>query len=357
MLSKNELLAAPAKPIVQSRNVYFDRIFYDIESLSPEEQRCIFAFSDHEGAIVVVPPRDAGRTIRYYKDTTDMLRAEKGAIGGVAVAGVGSSILGTCALARNVADTYDVDIAGIISGYGAADLITEAMGGWLFYGYTDRFRHTLEIMVENAANFFFEPMMKFAGASLGDFHDVRRSGIPRELDSGTLTDILRAEPENMEILVGHSKGALLIDFVLEEFVQRLAGQRHRYYDNLQVVTVSAVVGLPRHFKRTCQIMGALDWFGKMNSLPDLLDDPDPATQPKFIEDAQHHLNTQREHCLKLVDALGTHVPLQRHARRLSKRARLGQTSTQLPHEAHTNERHGPAVAALDTGAPVHQPNP
>jgi hypothetical protein len=34
-------------------------------------------------------------------------------------------------------DAYDFDVASVISGYGASDLLTEAMGGWFFYGYTD----------------------------------------------------------------------------------------------------------------------------------------------------------------------------------------------------------------------------
>lgn len=165
MFSTNELLAAPAKPLIQSRNIRFDRQFYDTSALSAQEEDDIFGFSDQEGAIVVVPPRAAGRPLRHYDDTTAMLRAEKGTVGGVAIAGVGSSILGTSALSRNVADAYGIDIAGIVAGYGATDLLTEAMGGWFFYGYTDRFRHALEIMVENAAGTFFAPLMRFAGAS------------------------------------------------------------------------------------------------------------------------------------------------------------------------------------------------
>lgn len=309
MLSKNELLAAPAKSLIQSRNIRFDRQFYDTGALSPQEEDQIFGFADQEGAIVVVPPRAAQRPIRHYENTTAMLRAEKGSIGGVAIAGVGSSILGTSALSRNVADAYGFDIAGIIAGYGATDLIAEAMGGWFFYGYTDRLRHTLEIMVEKAANTFFAPWMRFAGVSLNNFHDLRSSTIPRELDSGTLMDILRAEPQNLAVLVGHSKGALTVDFVLEEFVRQLGGRSHRYFDELQVVTVSAVVGLPRHFKRVCQLMGSRDWLGKLNSLPDLLSDTNPATQPKFIAGVEHCLDTGRASCLNLVNALRTHVPL------------------------------------------------
>jgi hypothetical protein len=113
----------------------------------------------------------------------------------------------------------------------------------------------------------------------------------------------------MDILVGHSKGAMLIDFVLEEFVRR-KGQTHRYYDDLHVVTVGAVVGVSSKFKKTSQIIGALDWFGGMNSLPDLLEDVNPDTRPRYIANAWHHLSHQVwPFELGLVDALRKHVPL------------------------------------------------
>lgn len=310
MLSKNELLVAPVKPIIQSRNIRFDRKFYDTDALSAQDEDDIFGFSDHEGAIVVVPPREAHERIRHYADTTAMLRAEKGSIGGVAIAGVGSSILGTSALSRNVADAYGLNIAGIVAGYGATDLMAEAMGGWFFYGYTDHFRHALEIMVENTANTFFAPWMRFAGASFDSFHNLRSSTIPRELDSGTLIDILRAEPENLAILVGHSKGALTIDFVLEEFVRQLRGRSHRYFDELKVVTVGAVVALPRAFRQISQILGTKDWLGRLNSRADLLNDPNIDRRPKFVDGVGHCLDTRSPTCMNLVDALHTYVPLQ-----------------------------------------------
>jgi hypothetical protein len=277
--------------------------------LSAAEKDVIRDFSDHEGSIVVVSPSKADRPIRYYADTTAMLKQEKNNIGGVAIAGVGSSIFGTAALARNVADTYGKDIAGIVSGYGATDLMMEALGGWFFYGYTDKYRHVLEIMVEKAAAPVSAPMRDATEASTDGARDLRESWIPRQLDTGTLLDILMANPENMDILVGHSKGAMMIDFVLEEFVRQRKGQDHRYYADLHVVTVGAVVGVPRNFKKTSQIIGALDWFGGMNSLPDLLEDANPDTQPKFIPNAWHHLSRTWPFKLCLVDALRKYVPL------------------------------------------------
>ncbi|PWF41439.1 hypothetical protein [Massilia glaciei] len=171
----------------------------------------------------------------------------------------------------------------------------------------------LEIMVEDAAGSFFAPWTRFAGAGFDNFNDLRTSAIPRELDSGTLLDILRAGPEHMSILVGHSKGALTIDFALEEFVRQLGGRPHRYFDELAVVTVGAVVALPRCFSRVRQLIGAKDWLGMFNSRPDLLEDPDVDTRPILIDGVDHCLDTRSPTCMNLVEALRAHAPLARVA--------------------------------------------
>lgn len=310
MLSKNELLGAPAKPLARSRNLFLDTLFYDIKALSATELADISTAPDHEGAVIVVSPGKADKKIRFYWNATEMLNRERSNIRGVAVAGVGSSIVGTAALARNVADTYGFDVAGIVSGYGASDLLTEAIGGWFFYGFTDRFRHQLEIQIEKASDLLPAAVIQSIGGSIQITSDARDNSIPRQLDSGTLLDILMAQPEHLAVLIGHSKGALLIDFVLEQFMRRMAGRGHRYFEELHVVTVGAVVGVPRKFRRTSQIIGKLDWFGGINSLPDLLRDNNPETQPKYIDNAGHHLNRDVPYNLCLVEALGKHVPLQ-----------------------------------------------
>ena len=67
-----------------------------------------------------------------------MLEAEGDEVAGVAIAGVGSSVLGTAALARNVADAVGGEIVGLVSGYGVSDLLSEALGGWFFFGAVDQ---------------------------------------------------------------------------------------------------------------------------------------------------------------------------------------------------------------------------
>lgn len=310
MTSANELLGAPAKPLAKTRNIFLDRVFYDVEALSQADHQKLSEAPDQEGAIIVVSPTGSHKAIRYYESATEMLQKERDTINGIALAGVGSTIVGTAALARNVADTYGFDVAGIVSGYGVSDLIAEALGGWFFYGYVDRFRHTLSILIERAAQVLPVSAVDGTRGSLNITYDHRDRTIPRQLDSGTLLDILSARPKNLKILVGHSKGALLIDYVLEKFVRRM-GSTHPYYDDLHVVTVSAVVGIPENFVKKSQIIGMLDWLGGINSLPDLLFDVDPITRPRFIENAWHSLKVKNNpYKLDLVAALGTHVSLQ-----------------------------------------------
>lgn len=149
---------------------------------------------------------------------------ESQGIRAIIVAGVGSSAYGTAALARNVADTYNFDVAGIVAGYGGLDMPTEALGGWFVLGLQER-----------------------AGLRSTDL-------VAPTADVKTLVDILLANPPQLEYLVGHSKGSLLIDFALEQFVEELQEMSNpsrydRLIDRLNIVTLGAVVSPHERFKK------------------------------------------------------------------------------------------------------------
>jgi hypothetical protein len=229
---------------------YWDRIFYDVGSLSRGDENTLFAdkrggilspFAYGEGEILVVPPSGAGREIRYYKQTQQFLDKESQDIRAIVVAGVGSSVYGTAALARNVADTYKFDVAGIVAGYGGLNLQTEALGGYFLLGLQERAGLQSTKLVSPTA-------------------DVK-----------TLVDILLADPPQLEHLVGHSKGSLLIDFALEQFVEEHQDvpDPPRYdplIERLNIVTLGAVVSPHERFnKNVRQFMGQLDHLGWLNS--------------------------------------------------------------------------------------------
>lgn len=273
---------------VKQRNVLLDSMFYDVGALAADEQASLSPLVDREGTIIVVPPRASRRDIRHYKNALRFMNNEGQTIQAIAVAGVGSSVLGTAALARNVADHYGIDVAGIVTGYGLADLVAEALGGWLFYGFVDLFRHETEMAIEHALTTLRETHSNWArmqaSSSFVQGPADARFPVAGNSDAGTLLDVLIANPANLKLIVGHSKGCLLTSFVLWHLVDELGGEHHPYYDNLTVVTLGAVVGIPTAFTRRYQFIGELDWFGGMNSRLDVIHSKVPG--------AWHHLNSE-----------------------------------------------------------------
>lgn len=286
----------PFLPIKQ-RNAALDATFYDIACLSAEEKGRLSPLVDREGSIVVVSPSRANQPIRHYKKALRFMNKEGDLVRAIAVAGVGSSVLGTASLARNVADALDCDVAGIVTGYGMSDLLSEALGGWFVFGAADRLRLQIEQLVERSSTTLPEATQASKASTASALAGIESlsAGIPGNYDVTTLVDLLMARPKNLEVIVGHSKGCLLIDFVLEQFVQEMEGDAHALYDKLCVVTFGAVVSLPRQFKRVRQYLGGLDWFGGMNSRLNI--------PHERIPGAWHHLNRSIPYHLDVVSVL------------------------------------------------------
>ena len=307
MNSLEAQLSNVAKLPIKQRNIGIDSVFYDTTSLDADEQDKLNPLVDREGSIVVVSPRAERQPIRHYKTALRFMIKEGNSIQGLAVAGVGSSVLGTAALARNVADSYGFDVAGLVTGYGIADLITEALGGWFFYGYADRFRHSLEWVSETlltsprravSQQIATATKMKAMSARVDagalpsfDFEVPP----PPSADLQTLRDLLIATPASLKVIVGHSKGCLLTSFALNHFVDDMEGDPHPFYETLTIVTLGAVVSIPRQFRRRRQFLGQLDWFGGMNSRLDM--------PHHTVPNAWHHLNTQIPFAMSVREVL------------------------------------------------------
>lgn len=272
-------LTSTISPLIKSRNSFFDAIFYDISKLNPEETAELSIQKDREGSIILVPPASSGRKIIHFPTSQLFLAAHQKDIKAVAIAGVGSSALGTAALARNVANAFDIDVAGIVSGYGVADLMTEAMGGWFIYGAGDRIRHSIRAALHsvdeifNPENSSTEKSKKAANEKISHVSS----------DIGSLIEILKSEPPNLRVIVGHSKGDLLLDFALEKFVASQKNNDHRLYNELDIITFGAITDIPPQFKKVHQFIGQIDWFGGLNSQFSV-----PHTT---VPNAWHHLNT------------------------------------------------------------------
>ena len=174
----------------RQRNALIDNFFYDTASLTLEEEAKLSPLVDREGSIIVVPPSNSDRKIRHYKSALRFRNKEGPTIRAIAVAGVA---LGSAALARNIADALNTDVAGIVTGYGLSDVMTEAFGGWFAFGAADRIRYTMEKFFERMRS----TMPADAAPAAGDA-------------SATLSEILLAGPPKLEYLVAHSMGSLVV---------------------------------------------------------------------------------------------------------------------------------------------------
>src|SRR6185295_1953483 len=109
------------------------------------------------------------------------------------ITGVGSSALGSAALAWDISVELHKPVLAIVPGYGLADVILQALGGWFGFGLYD-YMHA-KSLIQNA----------LANAA------PRTASIGRELSASTpdaKTLLHRERP--FKLLVGHSKGALQI---------------------------------------------------------------------------------------------------------------------------------------------------
>ena len=232
----------------KQRNAVLDNFFYDTTRLSLEERAKLTPLADREGSIIVVPPSNSDRKIRHYSRALRFMTKEGPTIRAIAVAGVGSSALGTAALARELADALDTDVAGIVTGYGLSDMMSEALGGWFAFGAADRIRHTME-----------RAFARMRPAALAE------SVTPGSDAAATLAEILLAAPPKLDTLVAHSKGSLVVAHALQRYVDDLEGDDSPLFKRLHIVTLGAVVGVPAEFKHVKQYLGAYDWFGGANS--------------------------------------------------------------------------------------------
>jgi hypothetical protein len=249
----------------KQRNAALDTVFYDTKRLSLEERAKLTPLADREGSIIVVPPRNSDRKIRHYRSALRFMTKEGASIRAIAVAGVGSSALGTASLARELADALDTDVAGIVAGYGLSEAMSEALGGWFAFGAADRIRSSME--------------RAFARTRPAALADSVTAGSDA---AATLAEILLAAPPKLDTLLAHGKGALVLAHALQSYADDLEGDESPLYKRLHIVTLGAVVGVPAEFKHVKQYLGAYDWFGGANSSLGVVHERVPGVS--------HHLN-------------------------------------------------------------------
>src|SRR5215470_7736577 len=118
--------------LLRAGNNVLDLLFYDVHTIPAATRRALLRWSDPDGSILVVHPGNGEeRQVAHYEHVDDFLAStEAKKLDAVAIAGVGSSALGTAALAANVADALGRPVIGIVSGFGVADALAEGLVGW-----------------------------------------------------------------------------------------------------------------------------------------------------------------------------------------------------------------------------------
>ncbi|MFL9824570.1 hypothetical protein [Rhodoplanes sp. SY1] len=246
---------------LQRRNAAIDAAFYDVGAITPEETPRLAFWLAREGAIVLVPPSGQG-ALQVFLEPEAFFAAGV-PVAALAVAGVGSSALGAAAFARNVADVLEAPVAAVVSGYGLADVMTEALGGYFWFGTLNSIRHLFEPL--DAATKLFTRSEHAAELSSGAVW-ARTSK-----DTRTVVALLSDPRFQPALLIGHSKGNLVISEALyalatdpdQEALTAALARR------LRIVTVSAKIGMPPPFRQVLDVIGQWDWFGALNSRPDL----------------------------------------------------------------------------------------
>ncbi|MDO1582310.1 hypothetical protein [Rhizobium oryzicola] len=270
---------------LRRRNATLDSVFYDVKAVTAEEAFYISGCLAAEGAILVVPPT-GGPPLRLYDTVDDFIIGGGAKIDVLAVAGVGSSALGSAAFGRNIADAVGRPVAVVISGYGLADVMTEAMGGYFLFGYLNSFRHAFERLDE----FFGRPQFGIAT------HLSTERLCESSLDTQTVKAILSDRRFSFTLLVGHSKGNLVISEALYELAETQRPVVEKLAEKAKIVTLSARIAMPPVFKDVVDVMGEWDWFGEINSRPTI-----PADE--IVPKAWHHTNTELPNHLPVTEIL------------------------------------------------------
>lgn len=243
------------------RNAVLDAAFYDVSVISEAEAADLAPWLAHQGAIVVTPPSGIGR-LRVYEELDGFLASpDRDAVRTLAVAGVGSSALGGAALARNVADALGEPVAAIVSGYGLADVVTEALGGWFSFGALNSVRHAFEALDRWSHAFdLVEPVLEAAdGVALARLSK----------DTAVLASLMETPGFEPRLLVGHSKGNLVISEALYWLRERNPARAEALGQRCGVALFCARIGLPPVMARVADITGEYDAFGALNSRPDI----------------------------------------------------------------------------------------
>jgi hypothetical protein len=177
----------------------------------------------------------------------------------LAITGVGSSAYGAVAFAWDVSTAIGEPVAAVVPGYGLADVVPQALGGWFGFEVYDALQSATQYVLAS-----FAPTLAMMGKELALSTPGRVpavTGAPVFRHGSAASDdvhaILDAVP-SITRLVGHSKGALAI----ENALRSLAAPR---VEGISVFTLGCVIAEEFPQNRYQQSLGCLDALGILNS--------------------------------------------------------------------------------------------
>jgi hypothetical protein len=273
-------LVEPAVRSCRLFNTALDYLFYDVATLRaalvardqpmqaegrklPSRIIGFDALSDPEGSLLLIDAAKAPYVHKYesvekflsspYQETRDVDIAS--------ITGVGSSALGSAALAWDISVALGKPVLAIVPGYGVADVVLQGLGGWFAFGLHDFLgsKSLIQTGLAQAAPKAARLGRELA-ASAPQEETVR--GVPTFRYGSGSSDVLHALLKHrataFRLLVGHSKGALQIN----NAIQSLPAERTR---GLRVVTLGCPVGENVEGVDYHQYLGLFDALGQLNA--------------------------------------------------------------------------------------------
>jgi hypothetical protein len=220
------------------------------------------ALTNPEGSILVVdanlPPYverfdDMAKFLAYAND------AGGGRLRSISITGVGSSALGSAAFAWNASSALGEPIAAIVPGYGLADVVPQALGGWFGFGLHDWLQSATQSFLAAAAPSLAQMGRQLARSS--PHHAKAATGAPvfehGSAASDDLHGVLLGAPRITRV-IGHSKGSLAIANALRS----LPPERTQ---NISVLTFGCAIAEELKDCTYTQYLGLLDGLGLLNS--------------------------------------------------------------------------------------------
>lgn len=277
------------EPILRSWrlwNTTFDTLFYDVgllttalltkgtivvteataNSNSPRHPLTILdltAQSNPSGSIIIVDANLAPYVGKPFLDMKEFFEFANGTEGAeihtLTITGVGSSAFGSVAFAWDVSEALGEPVAAIVPGYGLADVVPQALGGWFGFEMYDAVQSVSQEILAN-----FAPTLALMGKDLARSTPGRETaltGAPVFRHGSAASDDVHAILQNVPGItrvIGHSKGALAI----ENALRSLPSDRT---EEITVHTFGCVISEEVPCQRYFQQLGPIDALGFLNS--------------------------------------------------------------------------------------------